>query len=463
MFQASEYQSRRQQLVQSTQSSGVILLLGNNEAPKNYVDNTYPFRQDSTFLYYGGHALPNLAMVLDLDQNTTTLFGQETSIDHIIWMGEQPSLQELAQQVGIDNTSPIDELETTIHSYLQQGRKIHFLPPYRGENQILLSRLLKKSIHEIPNLTSTPLVQAVIQQRSIKSAIEIEEMEKALIISDQMHRAVMTQAKPGMKEADLVGILESIATANLGDTAYPAILTINGQILHNHIHHHTLQEGQLVLGDFGAEAASGYASDITRTFPVNAKFSAQQKDIYQLVLDGLEHGITQVKPGTAYKEIHLAVAKLMADGLKALGIMKGDITEAVSLGAHALFFPHGLGHMIGLDVHDMEDLGEDLVGYNDKILRSSQFGFRSLRLGKALEPGYVLTVEPGLYFIPALIHQWKDEGKFKSFINYDALEPYLNFGGIRLEDNVLVTKDGFRVLGPRIPKTIEEVEALRHK
>jgi Xaa-Pro aminopeptidase len=286
-------------------------------------------------------------------------------------------------------------------------------------------------------------------------------MEKAVTISGQMHIAAMRGAMVGIKEAQLAGIVEGIAIGAGGDLAYPAILTVNGQTLHNHYHGNTLQSGQLILGDFGAETAMHYAGDITRTFPVDKQFTEQQKHIYQLVLQAEMAAIEALKPGVPYRDIHLMAARIMADGLKDLGLMKGDMEAAVAEGAHALFFPHGLGHMLGLDVHDMEDLGEDYVGYTDQIKRSEQFGLRSLRLGRELEAGFVLTVEPGLYFIPELIDQWQAAGKHKDFINYDKVADYRDFSGVRIEDNVLITEDGYRVLGEPIPKTVAEVEALR--
>ena len=296
---------------------------------------------------------------------------------------------------------------------------------------------------------------------SIKDAEEIEQIEKAVTISGNMHVATMMAAKAGMKEAELAGIAEGIAVSGGGHLAYPIILTINGQTLHNHYHGNTLQSGQLVLGDFGAETSMHYAGDITRTYPVDKTFTTQQKEIYQIVLNALESSIAALKPGVRYLDVHLAAARIIAAGLKDLGLMKGDIDEAVAQGAHAMFFPHGLGHMLGLDVHDMEDLGEDLVGYTEELKRSTQFGLKSLRLARALQAGFVLTVEPGCYFIPELIDQWQADGKFTDFINYDQLEKYRSFSGVRIEDNVLVTENGSRILGEPIPKTIEAVEQVR--
>lgn len=460
MFAPATYQERRKKLIQEVKD-GIILLLGNEESPMNYTDNVYPFRQDSNFLYFVGIDQPHLATVIDVDNNSVTLFGDDLTIDHIIWMGSQPSLNELAERSGITEVNSYDQLETTVATAKKKGRKIHFLPPYRSENTIKLNQWLQLPLSQMKKAASVELIKAVIKQASVKSDEEIVEMEKAVNITGAMHVAAMKAARPGIKESKLTGIVEGIALACGGNVAYPVILTINGQTLHNHYYGNTLRSGQLVLGDFGAETKRHYAGDITRTFPVDKKFTNQQKEIYQIVLDAEVEAIKMLKPGIKYKDIHLSAATLMAESLKQLGIMKGDIKDAVAQGAHALFFPHGLGHMIGLDVHDMEDLGEDLVGYDDEIQRSDQFGLKSLRLGRALQAGFVLTVEPGIYFIPELIDLWQKEKKFESFINYDTVAKYRNFSGVRIEDNVLITENGHRILGDPIPKSVDEVENLR--
>jgi len=462
MFPTKIYVKRRQQL-QKKVKSGLILLLGNEESSMNYTDNHYHFRQDSNFLYFLGLDQAGLAGIIDIDNNQTILFGNELTIDDIVWTGPQPVLTDLAAQVGVSKVKPKNAITSYLKKARRKGQEIHFLPPYRPENKIKLSEWLGIQVKGLCSLVSIPLVKAVVELASIKSPEEIAEMEKAVNISRDMHVAAMEYAKPGMTEAEVTGKVHGIAVSGGGNLAYPIILTVNGQTLHNHYHGNVLKKGQLVLGDFGAETAMHYAGDITRTFPVSKKFTTQQKEIYQIVLDANMQCIKASKPGVPYKAVHLLAAKIKTEGLKALGIMKGDTDAAVKAGAHALFFPHGLGHMIGLDVHDMEDLGEDLVGYNETIKRSSQFGLRSLRLGKALEVGNVITVEPGLYFIPELIDRWQSEDKFTEFINYEKLKGYRNFGGIRIEDNVLITNKKQRVLGKPIPKTIKEVEAIRAK
>ncbi len=460
LFGAKTYQERRQQLMQNI-GDDLVLILGHENSPINFEDNYYPFRQDSSFLYYAGLDLPHLALVMDGSRQKTILFGDNPSLDHIVWMGPQPSVYELAEQVGINDTSAYANLEQIIKAALQKGQKVHFLPPYRPWNQIQLSRLLDIPLERIKQEASVPLIKAILQQREIKSPEEIAEMEKAVTLSGKMHEAVMQRARPGRKESQMVGILHEIAAAEDCRLAYAAILTVNGQTLHNHSHHNVMKEGQLLLGDFGAASHMHYAGDITRTCPVGQKFSSRQKDIYQIVLDTENKAIESLKPGLSYKEVHLNAARNIVNGLKAVGLMKGDTEAAVREGAHALFFPHGLGHMIGLDVHDMEDYGEDQVGYGDDYRRSTQFGLKSLRLAKELKPGFVLTVEPGIYFVPELIDRWKADGQCKDFIDYQALEGYRDFGGIRIEDNVLITEKGFKVLGEPIAKSIAEVEALK--
>ena len=460
MFKPSIYSNRRSRLFQQL-NSGVVLLLGNELSPMNCRDNVYPFRQDSSFSYFFGVDLPHMAAILDLDKGESTLFGDDPKIEDIVWTGPQPSLAAWGEKSGVAQVMLYEKLSETIAGFLQKGRKIHLLPPYRPENRIQLSKLLSCNLEAVDHFVSVPLIQAVVAQRAIKSAAEIMDMERAVNTTGKMHVAAMQHARAGMVEAELAGLVEGIAVGGGGQLSYPVILTVNGQTLHNHHHHNVLQNGQLVLGDFGAETALHYAGDITRTFPVDQKFTNKQKEIYEIVLKAEVDVIQALKPGIRFLDMHKMAARIISNGLKDLGIMKGNPDEAVEAGAHALFFPHGLGHMIGLDVHDMEDLGEDYVGYADELTRDPRFGYKSLRLARTLEPGYVLTVEPGIYFIPELIQAWRGEGKFKDFINYEALDNYMDFSGIRIEDNILITETGHRILGDPIPKTVAEVEALR--
>jgi len=462
MFSTTTYKNRREKL-KKTVASGLILLFGNEESSMNYPDNHYHFRQDSNFLYFFGIDRPGLNGLIDIDKDQTIIFGDELTIEDIVWTGPQTSLKEMAARVGVMKVESQNSIVTYLKKAKKKGQQIHFLPPYRPENKLKLSDWIGIPVKGILNLVSIPLVKAIIGLASKKEAVEIKEMEKAVNISRQMHIAAMEYAKAGMTEAEVTGKVHGIAVSSGGNLSYPIILTVNGQTLHNHYHGNILKDGQLLLGDFGAETDLHYAGDITRTFPVSSSFSTRQKEIYQIVLDANTTCINACQPGVPYRDVHLLAAKIKTEGLKALGIMKGDTEEAVHVGAHALFFPHGLGHMIGLDVHDMEDLGEDLVGYSDTIRRSPQFGLRSLRLGRMLEPGFTLTVEPGLYFIPELIDLWEKEQKFSAFINYENLKAYRDFGGIRIEDNILITQTGQRILGDPIPKTVKEIEDIRQR
>lgn len=459
LFSPDTY-SRRREILAKEVGHGLIWILGNSEAPKNYMDNPYPFRQDSSFLYYAGIDHPDLSLLLDVDAGKTYLCGDDRSVDLVVWMGPMPSLSELGAKVGIEHTLTTRQLDDRLDQAVSRSEKVHFLPPYRGHSAIRVATCLKKDIGRLTTEASDSLIRAIVKQRSVKEAQELTQMEEALSITRDMHLEVIYETKPGKKESDLMANLLAVAARHNVDLAYPVILTINGQTLHSHDHSHRIREGQLLLGDFGAECPMHYAGDITRTIPVSGHFDEMQKEIYRLVLAGQKTAIDMMRPGVAYRDIHLASARTMAQGLIDLNLMKGDVDEAVHQGAHALFFPHGLGHMIGLDVHDMEDLGEELVGYNDQVKRSEQFGFRSLRFGKHLSPGNVLTVEPGLYFIPELIDMWESQKKHDDFICYDKLKLYRHFGGIRIEDNYVVTESGKQLLGPPIPKEIDEIEFL---
>ncbi|MEM1326228.1 MAG: aminopeptidase P family protein [Bacteroidota bacterium] len=461
MFSTSTYKNRRTELMNQFES-GWLLFLGNEEVGMNYKANAYPFRQDSSFLYYFGIDQPGRVGAIDVSTGKSWLFGEDVSMEDVIWTGAQPRIRELANQVGAEESGDLKQLVAVLLKAVAQKAAIHYLPPYRLRNTQKLSHWLGKSFTEIENGTSKELIRAVIAQRSIKSEEEIAEMEKAVAVSKVIHHRMMRHAKYGIQEAELMSLAEGLAMATEGRLGYPPIVTVRGETLHNHHYHHRLEKGQLILADVGAAVKSHYTSDITRTFPVAKRFTQQQREIYQIVLDAENFAIKQCQPKRTYQSIHLATSELIATRLKELGLMKGDPAEAVVQGAHALFFVHGLGHMIGLDVHDMEDLGEDEVGYGMEVKRSDLFGTAYLRLGKHLRNGFVVTVEPGIYFIPALIEQWQAAGKHKDFINYDALKRYKEFGGIRIEDNVLVTATGQRVLGPAIAKTVSDVEELRN-
>lgn len=455
LFDFKVYQNRRAKLTQ-LMKEGVALFLGNEESPMNYPSNQYKQRQDSNFLYFFGLSLSNFAAVIDFDNEQTILFGTDFEIDDIIWMGDQPKVQDLAARVGISETRPMSELAGYIAA--QKGRKIHFTPPYRAENKIAISKLTGIAIDDLKASASIALIKSIVSLREIKDEFEIQEIEKACVIGHKMHTEVMKNCRVGKTEQELFGIAEGITLSYGNGVSFPIILSQHGETLHNHNHNQVLEDGKLLLMDAGAENLMNYSSDNTRTFPVNGKFTPKQKAIYEIVLKANVEGINACKPGIRYREIHKLAMTIITDGLKALGLMKGDTEAAVEAGATALFMPHGLGHQMGLDVHDMEDLGENYVGYDDTIQRSKIFGWGSLRMAKELRPGHVLTVEPGIYFVPHLIDIWKNEKKFEEYINYDKVEEYRDFGGIRIEDDVLITETGHRILGPAIPKTVEELE-----
>ena len=457
MFSPSTYKKRRDEL-RKMMPDGILFFPGNNEASFNYPSNTYSYRQDSTFIYYFGLQEPGLAAVMDIDDGSECLFGDDCTMQDIIWIGQQPSMTDKAATIMVNQTQPCAALSAVLQKAQQQGRTVHFLPPYRAETKIHLWELLGIPPAQQKENASVPLIKAVVKMRMVKEPQEIEQIEAAIATTCQMHTYVMKHARADMVEMELAGAIEGIALANGGHVSFPVILSVNGQILHNHYHGHTMRDGQLLLTDAGAEITMGYAGDITRTIPVSGHFDARQKAIYQTVLKANLKGIEMSRPGVYYRDVHLAAAQVIADGLKDVGVMRGNMEDAVAQGAHTLFFPHGLGHAMGLDVHDMEGFGEDYVGYDDTISRSTEFGLRSVRFGRRLEPDFVLTVEPGIYFIPALIDQWEAEKRFAEFIDYEALKSYRDFGGIRIEDDILITDNGCRVLGTPVPKTVEEIE-----
>ena len=460
MFETSVYKNRRARLKEKVKS-GLVLILGNGEAPANYTDNTYKFRQDSSFLYFFGLNQPGFAGVIDIDSGDEYIFGNDVDMDDIIWMGPQPSVKDMAARAGVSKTAPFARLADCMKTAISQGRRIHFLPPYRFRNMLLLEELLGIRPALVKNYASLELIKAVVDLRSVKEPCEIEEITKACNIGYEMHTAAMRNCKPGVKEQYIAGLIEGIAASYGSMVSFPVILSQNGETLHNHDHSQILQEGRMMLTDAGAEEVSHYCSDFTRTVPVGGKFLTRQKEVYNIVLAANNKAIEIAKPGVTYQYVHLEVCKVLAQGLKDLGLMKGDVNEAVAAGAHALFMPHGLGHMMGLDVHDMEDLGQIYVGYDDETRPIDQFGTSSLRMGRRLQEGFVITDEPGCYFIPALIDQSRAQGMHKEFLNYDKIETFKDFGGIRLEDDILIIPGGSRFLGDkRTPITVEEVEEI---
>ena len=459
MFKSEVYIKRREELHKKLKT-GIALFISNLEAPMNYPDNTYHFRQDSDFLYFFGIDLPGFVGLMDFDSGKDRIFGNDYDMDDIIWMGPQPTVKELALKCGISDTALMSKLMDAIKDVQLKKRKIHFLPPYRGETKMKLGALLKENPCQMKTLASVDLIKAVILMRSIKEKVEIEEIEKAEDIAYEMHVTAMRMCKQGVREQDIFGAIEGIALAKGAGTSFPIILSINGQTLHNHSHGNILTKGKMMVCDAGAETNLHYASDITRTTPVGGKFNDKQKDIYEIVLKANTEAIKATRPGMSNRDLHFMACKIITTEMKNLGLMKGDVDEAVNAGAHALFMPHGLGHLMGLDVHDMEALGENFIGYNADVKRSEQFGTAFLRFALPYKPGHVFTVEPGCYFIPELIEKWKAEGKLKEFINYSKIDAYMSIGGIRIEDNVLITEKGHKVLGKPIPKTIKEIESI---
>lgn len=459
MFSKQTYIDRRNQL-RAQFKTGVLLFLGNDESGMNYEDNTYHFRQDSTFLYYFGITKPGLFALMDIDSGSDYIFGDDFTIDSIVWMGAQPTLKELAFEVGVISTGTISQFAQKITSY--PLHVINYLPPYRPEHTLKLLRYLGVKPEEASSKASVPMITAIGEQRNIKSEEEIKEIDDAVSVTAEMHQAAMRFARPGMTEAQVAARVHEVALSAGGNLAFPIIATINGQTLHNHYHGNIISEGQLFLVDAGYETPNGYAGDMSSTFPVGKKFTGKQKEIYTITLAAHNGAIEMLQPGIHFRDVHFHVARIIFDGLKDLGFTKGNTNDAVEKGAHALFFPCGTGHLMGLDVHDMENLGEQWVGYCG-VPKSKQFGLKSLRLGRELKPGFVLTIEPGIYFIPELIDLWMNNGTNKEFINFERVNEYRHFGGIRNEEDILITETGHRILGKPLAKSIEDVEAEREK
>lgn len=458
MFTPETYRARRARLKKDI-GSGLLLFLGNDEVGITYTANVYPFRQDSTFLYFWAVDQPGVAAVIDIDENTETLFGDDQTMADVVWSGPLPTLADRCEPAGIATNAPMSALAAKVSAAVRQGRRVHFLLPYRAEHSEKLAALLGLHASIVRDYRSEPFHAAIIAQRSYKTSAEVDDLEHAVDISREMYVAAMRAAQPGKYEYEIVGEISRVAIARGGRFAFLPICSVHGETLHNPFYRNRMRAGDVMILDSGAETAHYNASDITRTLPIGGAFTAQQRLIYEMVLRAQLAAIAAVTPGRKYLDVHLLAARSFATDLKAAGLMKGDVDEAVAAGAHALFFPHGLGHMLGMDVHDMENLEERMVGYRRGLERSTQFGLGYLRFAREMEPGFVLTVEPGLYFIPALIDHWKADGTNAAFINFAEVEKFRDARGYRIEDDVLVTESGGRVLGPPIPKTVAEVEA----
>ncbi|WP_167597566.1 aminopeptidase P family protein [Leeuwenhoekiella sp. ZYFB001] len=462
MFPKSTYVNRRNNLKQ-TLKSGIILFPGNGESSMNYADNWYPFKQDSSFLYYTGiDHIPNLYFLINIDTGEEILFGNNATPEEKVWIGSAEKLESFAEKSGFSTVKPLDQVASYLKTQLAKGQRVHYLPPYRSAQKIAISELLDIPLNEVEANKSVTLIQAIVAQRERKSAEELVQLEEAVNITRKMHEYAIINTKAGMTEMQMAGTLNGIAVSGGGGLAFPIILTKDGQYLHNHATTAVLNEGDLVLCDCGAYNTMGYGGDMTRTFPAGKTFSPLQKDVYNIVLNAHESAIAALKPGTRFKDIHLLASKKLVEGLTDLGLMKGDADEAVAAGAHTLFFQCGLGHMMGLDIHDMENLGEQYVGYTPELKKSTEFGLKSLRLGKELQEDFVLTVEPGLYFNPFLIDERRAQKKYMDFVNYDEVEKFKSFGGIRVEEDFVITKDGSKLLGEPLAKTSEAIEKLRN-
>ena len=461
MFSRDTYVNRRRSLIKNV-NQGILLLPGNGQSGMNYKDNWYPFRQDSTFLYYTGiNEIPDIFFLIDIDNNEEILFGNDPTPEEMVWTGAVEALADLAEKSGIAKVRPLRELSEFLA--VRKKQTVHYLPPYRPQLSILISDLLNVPLDQVEKNKSEAFIKAVVRQRSIKSAEEITEIEKAVNITAKMHLHAIQYAVPGRSEKEIAGELQAIAIAGGGNISFPIILTKNGQYLHNHANQAIIREGDIILCDCGAETAMNYAGDMTRTFPAGKSFSPLQKQVFNIVLNAHNTALEALKPGVLFRDIHILACTKLAEGLKEMGLMKGDVEEAVANGAHTLFFQCGLGHFMGLDVHDMENLGENFVGYTDDITKSTEFGLKSLRLGKALETGNVLTVEPGLYFNPFLIDFWEKQNKHADFINYREVQKFKDFGGIRVEEDLLITASGSRILGTPLAKKASEIEKLKNQ
>ena len=459
LFDRETYIQRRAVLRQAV-GSGLILLTGNNDSPANYPSNVYSFRQDSTFLYYLGLHREGLAAVIDVEEGEEWLLGDDIDIDDIVWFGQVDSVADMAVQTGVAKSGPMKELTRLVTRALEQGRTVHFLPPYRHDWMIRLMDLTGIHPSQQRDAASQTLIKAVVAQRSVKSEGEIAEIERACAIGYEMHTTAMRLCKPGVTEQYIGGVLSGIASGRGCMVSFPSIVTMHGEIMHGNPSPRALEAGRLMLCDAGAETNENYCSDNTRTTPISGRFTQRQREIYSIVEDCHDLALSLARPGMKWWDVHFDVCRLMVDRLKELGLMKGDTEEAVQAGAHAMFMPHGLGHMMGMDVHDMEGLGQIYVGFDDEVRpRLDQFGTNCLRMGRRLQEGFVVTDEPGIYFIPALIDEWKVTGHCAEFLNFPLLETYKDFGGIRIEDDLLITRDGCRFLGEqRIPYHIKDIE-----
>lgn len=475
MFESKVYQRRRSALIQSMRSkgqSGIMIFVGNNDViSQGWNASVYDFRQDSAWIYYFGVDQPSWAGIIDIDSGDVKAYANDVDIDDIVWMGPQISVKEMASWAGVDATAPFSVWFDDVKKAMAKGRRVHFLPTLRDYNALQLmaatgytfAQVKSKGTGDGPH-ASVEFIQSVIDMRLVKEDCEVEELDKAGEIGYQMHVLARNSIALGAYEDEIAKNMEYFSKANGWGLSFEIILSQHGETLHNRAYHRAIEPGKLLVVDAGIESNTHYTSDHTRTYPTSGVFSTKQKDIYQIVLDCHEFAFSQIKPGISYRDIHKATVRLMLSKLKDLGLVHGDLDEMAAKGIGGLFMPHGLGHNMGIDVHDMEEYGEDLVGYDPDQTRAKQLGLGNLRMARLLRPGHVITDEPGIYFIPALIEKFKKEGLGYDFVNYQALEGYYDFGGIRIEDDVLVTADGARRIGyHRLPATVEDIEAVLKK
>lgn len=459
LFSKETYAQRRATL-RNKVGTGLIVLFGNNQSPANYPANGFKYRQDSSFLYFFGQHREGLVGVIDCDENKEYLIGDDIDIEDIVWFGSVDSVADLAAQCGVANSAPMAQLQQLVNKAKEQGRRVHFLPPYRHDIMIQIMDLTGIHPSQQKQEASVPLILAVVEQRAVKTPEEIAEIERACAIGYEMHTTAMRMVSPNVTEQEISGRINGIALMHGCGVSFQNIVSMHGEIMHGFPSPRKLEAGRLLLCDAGAETNENYCSDNTRTTPISGKFTQRQREIYSIVEECHDYVLSIAAPGVKWWDVHFGVCRLMTTRLKELGLMKGDVDEAVAAGAHAMFMPHGLGHMMGMDVHDMEGLGQIYVGFDDEVRPNlEQFGTNCLRCGRRLQEGYVMTDEPGIYFIPALIDDWKKSGHCAEFLNFDLLETYKDFGGIRIEDDILITKDGCNFIGDKlIPYHINDVE-----
>jgi Xaa-Pro aminopeptidase len=442
-----------------------VLLFAGGECPRNLPANCYPYRADSNFLFFFGSAEPDACAFFDPD-GEVTLFLKERSVESALWMGPLPPFDEARESMDVDRVLDVERLEEHIRR-LARGRKIESLAVADSASQVRARAIAGADLEfrDPKKLASLELRRALAKLRVRKAAEELGEMREAASVTSRAFHATMSATRPGVSEGELYARVVRCFTAESACEAYATTLSVRGEVLHNHRHHHRLERGDLVLMDAGAEVSSGYACDVTRTWPVSGRFNAEQRSVYEVVLAAQEAAIALVRHGVPYRDVHLRAAEVITEGLIELGVLRGTASHLVERGAHALFFPHGVGHLLGLDVHDLRSFGDEIL-YAEGRSRSDQFGMNVLRFDLDLSTGMVVTIEPGVYFVPAILHDKTHRERFSDVVRFDRAERYLaandgrGFGGIRIEDDVLATDSDPDVLTSAIPKSVSEIERV---